>query len=260
MIEPDYTIYWQPGCSSCLKAKEFLTARGIRYHSVNVHAEPEALRHLNDLGVKSVPVVERGSAFVMAQNLDELARFVGDESSRQQLPLPELAQRLVRVVTVARAQLAVMTPGLLAKQLRADRTLRDLAFHIYAVAEGFLDAAEGGALSEAHFYRLPDPGWGTSELSTYGEGVAHRFAGWWSAAAGEATAETYATYYGDQTAPELLERTCWHAAQHTRQVDAMLRGADLLPPDQLSSEDLAGLPLPDRVWDDELQAMQPMKQ
>lgn len=259
MIEPEYTIYWQPGCSSCLKAKEFLAGRGIQYHSVNVHAEPAALRHLSDLGVKSVPVVERGSDFVLAQNLDELARFVGDESSRQRLPLPELAQRLVRVVNVARTQLTVMAPGLLAKQLRADRTMGDLAFHIYSIVEGFLDAAEGGALSETHFYRRPDPDWGASELSVYGERVAGRFAHWWSKAASKAPAETYATYYGDQTAVELLERTCWHAAQHTRQVDGLLRGADLLPPDQLSPEDLAGLPLPDRVWDDELEAMQPIK-
>ena len=212
MTEPDYTIYWQPGCSSCLKAKEFLTGQGIRYQSVNVHAEPEALRHLHDLGVKSVPVVERGSAFVMAQNLDELARFVGDESNRQRLLLPVLAKRLVRVVVVARSQLTVMTPILLAKQVRADRTVGDLAFHIYSVVEGFLDAAQGGELREAHFYRLPDPDWGAGELSNYGERVGNRFAHWWSEAASTALAETYPTYYGTQAAAELLERTCWHAS------------------------------------------------
>ncbi len=259
MIEPSYTIYWQPGCSSCLMAKEFLAGRGIRYRSVNVHAEPAALRHLSDLGVKSVPVVERGDQFVLAQNLAELAQFVGDESAVTRLPLPELARRLDLVMDVARGQLMVMAPDLLSRQIRADRTVADLAFHIYAVVEGFLDAAEGGALTEAHFYRRPDPAWGVTELSKDGERVAGRFARWWRLAADEAPAQTYATYYGDQTAAELLERTCWHAAQHTRQVDGLLRGANLSPLAQLSAEDLAGLPLPDRVWDDELEAMQPMK-
>ncbi|MED5337707.1 MAG: glutaredoxin domain-containing protein, partial [Pseudomonadota bacterium] len=29
-------VYWQPGCSSCLKTKEFLLDHGMDFHSVNV--------------------------------------------------------------------------------------------------------------------------------------------------------------------------------------------------------------------------------
>ena len=29
-------VYWQPGCSSCLKTKEFLIANGMEFDSINV--------------------------------------------------------------------------------------------------------------------------------------------------------------------------------------------------------------------------------
>ena len=29
-------VYWQPGCSSCLKTKEFLLANGMEFESINV--------------------------------------------------------------------------------------------------------------------------------------------------------------------------------------------------------------------------------
>lgn len=29
-------LYWQPGCSSCVRTKEFLQKRGVTFESVNV--------------------------------------------------------------------------------------------------------------------------------------------------------------------------------------------------------------------------------
>ena len=29
-------VYWQPGCSSCLKTKEFLIDNGMKFDSINV--------------------------------------------------------------------------------------------------------------------------------------------------------------------------------------------------------------------------------
>lgn len=37
-------VYWQPGCSSCLRTKEFLTKHGVPFVSVNVMADELALR------------------------------------------------------------------------------------------------------------------------------------------------------------------------------------------------------------------------
>ena len=35
----EYRVYWQPGCSSCLAAKEFLRAHRIPFASINVRAQ-----------------------------------------------------------------------------------------------------------------------------------------------------------------------------------------------------------------------------
>ena len=51
----------------------------------------------------------------------------------------------------------------------------------------------------------------------------------------------------------MLERTCWHSGQHTRQLMLVLSDALGLSPDRpLRDEDFAGLPMPEQVWDNEL--------
>ena len=57
------------------------------------------------------------------------------------------------------------------------------------------------------------------------------------------------TYYGEQPLHEVLERTTWHAAQHVRQVMMVLDSLDITPDRPLTAADLAGLPLPEQVWD-----------
>jgi len=37
-------VFWQPGCTSCLRTKEFLTKSGVDYESINVHATPPGWR------------------------------------------------------------------------------------------------------------------------------------------------------------------------------------------------------------------------
>ena len=53
-------VYWRPGCSSCVRIKEFLTGLGVQYESINVSATPQAMEDLLALGVRTVPVVARG--------------------------------------------------------------------------------------------------------------------------------------------------------------------------------------------------------
>jgi hypothetical protein len=58
------------------------------------------------------------------------------------------------------------------------------------------------------------------------------------------------TYYGARSMHEVLERTAWHSAQHTRQLMMLLDMLRIAPNGPLAPADLAGLPLPERVWDD----------
>ena len=70
-------VYWRPGCSSCVRVKEFLSGLGVEYQSVNVSATPEAMDELRALGVRTVPVVARGKEYVFAQELADVSRFIG---------------------------------------------------------------------------------------------------------------------------------------------------------------------------------------
>lgn len=70
-------VYWRPGCSSCVRVKEFLSGLGLDYKSINVSAAPEAMEELRRLGVRTIPVVVRGSDYVFAQELADVSRFIG---------------------------------------------------------------------------------------------------------------------------------------------------------------------------------------
>ena len=60
---------------------------------------------------------------------------------------------------------------------------------------------------------------------------------------------TVETYYGDQTLHAVLERVTWHMAQHTRQLQLMVRRFELVPHRPVTEAMLAGLPVPSGEWD-----------
>lgn len=247
----EYRVYWQPGCSSCLKAKEFLARRGIPYQSINVHAEPGARAELLALGARGVPVVAKGDAFIAAQDLDQLARFVGAAAEREKLPVDALAEKLDLILAAGERYVAQLPADLAARVLRKDRTVVDLAYHVFVIVTGFLDAARGGALTESYFYITAPPGMTPADVGAFGNGVRADFSRWWQDNADQLP-ETVATYYGPQSVGAFLERTCWHAAQHCRQLMLVLDMNGIDPDGPLGPRELDGLPLPEQVWDDQV--------
>ena len=77
-----------------------------------------------------------------------------------------------------------------------------------------------------------------------------RLTGWWQAEANLDTARTMVTYWGEYPLHSVLERTTWHPAQHVRQLAMVLEGLGIVPDAPLGESELAGLPLPEKVWDD----------
>jgi len=245
-----YKVYWQPGCTSCLRAKEFLKENGIPFESINVRVDEGAMDDLARLGAMSIPVITRGNEFAFAQEIRDLAKFVGVEMTRKQLPPAELnkkidlilaaAQRFVRQIPADK--LSVKLPG-------RERNYLDLAYHIFVIPTAFLDAARGGAVTFEHFERLPPPELDTVEkVVAYGQTVREDFAAWWRAGIVPGTVNTY---YGVQPAQGVMERTAWHAAQHCRQLMEVVAQSGFAPDGPLGEAELGGLPLPDEVYDDE---------
>lgn len=247
-----YTVYWQPGCSSCLKVKELLRSNGVAFEQVNVREHPEAMARLQALGARSVPVVTEGERFTLGQDLDAVARFVGLDLQRTTLAPPVLVSKLMALLDIA-AYYSHLLPADAATLQPAgrDRNHLDLAYHIPQVVIGFLDAALGGRLTFEHFERhVPAHITTGSDVAALTKSVAQSLAVWWAGNQQRLPAHID-TYYGRQPLDAVLERTTWHVAQHVRQLEAVLTQQGVQDFRAVAPEVLEGLPLPDAVWNDE---------
>jgi hypothetical protein len=130
-----------------------------------------------------------------------------------------------------------------------NRTPAAIGFHVFRVAEMGLDASGQKTLQFEGFNDLPPEGWGAEDIARWGDGIRERVARWWAAEKDRTLGYLVPTYYGQRTMHDVMERTAWHSAQHTRQLALILETYGIAPADPLSPVDLDGLPVPDEVWD-----------
>jgi glutaredoxin len=248
-------VFWQPGCTSCLRTKEFLTRAGVDYESINVHGNETAMEELRKLGARSVPVVSRGDKFVFAQAIGDVIGFLGLNVTPQETLSPEALMRKLDLVLTSAARYVRQIPAAeLQKPFRnRNRPIRALAFHVFRIVEGFLESMQDGKeLTYDRIMRDEAPANLTPEdLARYGEGVLQRAKAWWAAHPDKSCAQQTPTYFGEHPLHIVLERTVWHPAQHTRQLMLVLESLGIAPDRPLSAADLAGLPLPEKAWDED---------
>lgn len=246
-------VYWRPGCSSCVKVKEFLTKLGIDYESINVSAKPEAMDELRELGVRTVPVVARGKDYVFAQELADVSEFVGRKVDFQRLPPAALIDKWRTVLAAAQRHVMQIPPERLGERATEgrDRSIRDLAYHVYQVPDAFLQAIEDGVQDLTSVYNAPPPANVTTpvHIAAYGKSVAQRLDRWWERDGNKAATAKLATYYGEQPLHHVMERSTWHSAQHARQIISVLERFGIQPNGPLTQKDYAGLPLPVGLWE-----------
>jgi glutaredoxin len=248
--------YWQPGCTSCLRMKEFLTKHGVAFVSVNVLEDKDGFAELEALGIRSVPIVRRGKDWANGQVLGDVARVAGVAwGGAQVLPACVLAARLAEILTPALRLFAQIPEGELARMLpHRPRTYAQLGFHIFNIADAFLEhEVQHLPLKEGAYDRVPPPEMNTkAKILTYGQDVLGRFQIWCDGGGRETDfSQRACVYYGDVTLHEFLERTTWHSGQHVRQLVMVLGMLGIAPNGPPSRETFAGLPMPDKVWDDE---------
>ena len=212
------------------------------------------MAELRKLGARSVPVVSRGGEFVFAQVIKDVVDFLDlPDDTAPELSPEELATRLDRIIETA-VRLTRQMPDERLEDLLPNRprSWRVLMHHVYQIPVAFLDMDEQGRTLTYESMTAPPPaGMRTSAaIADHGAAVRARFAAWWDRVAGEDFSGPVSTYFGGATRHEMLERTVWHSAQHVRQVASLLEQAEVAPNRPLTADDLRGLPLTDKVWDE----------
>ena len=252
-VEPraraEVSIYWKPGCSSCLKAKEFVEEQGIAYESINVIEDEQAMQEVLGAGLRSIPVVRKGSKYIYAQSLDEVAGLLGISRDHVRLPHDQLLERWDTVLDRAKVIISAFSAELLERPAIAvrQRSIKEVCSHIFQINEAFLMSLEDETVDARALGTDPRDSIVTkADLIEYIEAVHTRYRNWLSAGGLQKIPERMPTYYGEQASGQVLERAVWHSAQHARQLDHVAAGlgAEL----EIPAELYAGLPMPKRLW------------
>jgi hypothetical protein len=217
--------------------------------------DPAAKERLVTLGARTVPVLAKGDQYVFCQNLEDVAEFVGLQGTgHTPLPPPALIAKWLVVLRAAKRYIRqIPDPRLPERAIdNRDRSIRLLSHHIFRIGEAFLETAIDEVEYWADNANVP-PQQGTcttaAEIIRYGDGIIDRLESWWSRLDDKSCRQKVKTFYGTPPMHQLLERSTWHSAQHTRQMIAILERFGIAPDGRLNADDLAGLPLPEGVWD-----------
>lgn len=237
--------------------KALLSRRGVEFDAIDISSTPGAREELRALGILSVPAVVVGERFMTGWNPTRLAELVGfDLTERRSSPseligstrlILEAALRATRQVPEDRWETGI--PG-------RPRPLRELVRHLFHVIDAAVDADVLGKFPAGQWLVEMDiPSMtGAERLARYGEAVRARFEAWYTAPGAQdeaAFARVIDADVGPRTLAQVLERTRLHAAQHLRQVYALLERFGVQPNAPLTDERLRSLgleELPEEVF------------
>ncbi len=208
---------------------------------------------LNKYGLRKVPVLAKGDQFAFGQMLDPFAKLAGLPMPGTDRLSPEQLYKKYAIVFAAGQRYARQFPaeGFRERVIpHRERLIRTLCFHVFRIGEAFLETWNGAeyALKIAD-NEPPDSMLTGDDIARYGAGVWKQYEAWWGGLEDRTLSPMLKTYYGDTVAHKLFERVTWHSAQHCRQLVAVLERMDIKPDGPLTAADLAGLPLPERLWE-----------
>lgn len=248
---PGIELYWLPGCTACLRMKEFVEKSGLAYEAINLEAEPERgdkVRHLS----MWVPVACVGDRCVNGHNLAELAELIGvPYEPRDILPPAELRDRYEVINKALCRYVAQMPESMWTYHFpNRKRPMLQLANHATSLARAFL-AAYTNDHWDTTMYAKSDNGLRTTdEVIAQAIETRSMVDKWWEEDGQDDSLDrVVSSYVGHRTLHEVFEREVWHTAQHSRQLMYALELHGIEPDGPLTADDLSGLPLPERVVD-----------
>jgi hypothetical protein len=217
--------------------------------------DPGGREELLKLGVRNVPVVAKGENFVFGQNLEDVAEFVGLQGTgHKPLPPAELIRKWVLVLRALQRYARQMPAERINDNVidNRPRSIRLLTHHAFRIAEAYLESVIDGKEYAVQHANVP-PQDGTcltgEAIAGYGEEVIGRLQKWWDQVEDKTLSTSMKTFYGMQPMHVVFERSTWHSAQHARQLAHVLERFGIEPDGRLTPQDLAGLPLPERLFE-----------
>ena len=245
-------LFWQPGCSSCVKVKEMLTELGVPFTSVNILDHDDAMDEMIAHGARAVPVLIRGNEMIFAQSLEDVAKFVGRERPTNRLAPDLLMQRWTYFLDTALSLVDQIPPDRLNMHPVAgrERTVCSLAYHIFQIPEGFLSVVnltseDSRLIDNADYHHLKT----NEQILDYARSVLVQLKQWWEHRADRTGIERFTTYYGVQPLHQILDRATWHSAHHTRQLNIVLDGLGVAVRTPIDAAAYQGLPMPKAIWE-----------
>ena len=204
-------------------------------------------------GLRKVPVLAKGDQYAFGQMLEPFAKLAGLAVPGTDALSPEQLYRKYEVVFAAGQRLARQFPPQRFRERvipHRERVIRTLCYHVFRIGEAFLETWDGAEYSLKIADNEPPESMQTGDdIARYGAEVWKRYEAWWSGLEDRSLSRVLKTYYGDTNAHKVFERVTWHSAQHCRQLAAVLERMEIKPDRPLSAADLAGLPLPERLWE-----------
>ena len=250
-------VYWQPGCSSCLKTKEFLITNKVEFKSINILEDPNGFKDLQKFGLRMVPIVIKGNKWANGAVFRDVAKVVGFKYKDHIILNPEIIFNKIMKINEAsysylkqipNEKLDVLLPG-------RPRSYRQLVYHVFNIPEVFLNLVESNIpyTYEALLSILPKNIVTKEDLLNYGMEIKFRFKEWWIYKGMKIDFTKPAkVYYGKVILHEVLERTGWHTGQHCRQIKLMLEEKLQIQVKKPIDENVfEGLPMPKNIWDNE---------
>lgn len=232
--------------------KEFLSQVNQEVEYINILQNPEGMKELLSLGLRTVPVVAIDDNYVHALNLEDVAEFIGHYiEKRIKLPPEELIEKLDFILAATKRYYNQIPWDKENDQIveGRDRVVKHLIYHIFNLGELFVETCNGKEFTyDSQYNEIPETMTTKRQIIEYGDEVRDLIKSWWNEYKGTYE-DQVDTYYGKQSLHEFLERITWHIAQHVRQVINFLIRNGIKPEKPLTEEDLAGLPIPKNITD-----------
>lgn len=204
-------------------------------------------------GLRKVPVLAKGDKYAFGQMLDPFAKFAGLPMPGAKGLSPEQLYKKYEMVFAAGQRYAKQFPaGRFRERVipHREREIRTLCYHVFRIGEAFLETWNGAEYSvKIADNEPPDTMQTGEEVARYGASVWQQYEAWWRTLDDRSLSRELKTYYGDTAAHKVFERVTWHSAQHCRQLIAVLERMAIAADQPLTADDLAGLPLPERLWE-----------